>query len=444
MRRGIKRNIILVLMWGVNLTLAMFCCLIVWLDRKIKFRFTFPRDTAELAQKEKWCIRVLKENGILPASAVVTDFKIKPMKQELIFRSDIGVEISYRLADKNTTLKFIAKFAPIAGTLWNRAVFNLQLNHIKEIYFNRYFANEHKYISTPVVYYTGMSVATGNFCLLMEFMENSVHYLDCVTEGNLDYLQSVLGAKTAEEMSEEMPEAHFELALNGLASLHAFGWKSSDQHMNKIFPIVTATVDFFDSMVAGKWSIPARQILVQSWCRMNDPQTILHGDARVGNMMFPSKDGSGRFVLIDWQAVRKGKGVYDLAYFLLLSLSTEKRKALENKAIAKYYDFLISKGVRDYSREDLQEDYQHACLCVLVLLSLPMLSGEASAERDGALIFAWGMNIWRERLKSKFSEFDYQWMSSRYGITPEEGSGAVAEMNGIIARRLEQIKEENK
>src|SRR6185436_17073085 len=110
MKRGIVRNIMVAVMWDINLTLALFCYVIVWLDRKFKFRFAFPRNTAELAQREQWCIRALSENGMLPANAKVQRFSVTPMKQELIFRSDIGIaEVNYTVEDERKTLKCIAK-----------------------------------------------------------------------------------------------------------------------------------------------------------------------------------------------------------------------------------------------------------------------------------------------------------------------------------------------
>ncbi|MBL8951407.1 MAG: phosphotransferase [Myxococcaceae bacterium] len=47
-------------------------------------------------------------------------------------------------------------------------------------------------------------------------------------------------------------------------------------------------------------------------------RSVLHGDARVGNMLFPTVP-RGRFVLFDWQAVRTGRAEFDVAYFLMLS-----------------------------------------------------------------------------------------------------------------------------
>ena len=174
---------------------------------------------------------------------------------------------------------------------------------------------------------------------------------------------------------------------------------------------------------------------------MNRPQTVLHGDSRIGNMMFPSAPGRGRYVLIDWQATRRGTAAFDLAYFLILSLISHHRQAVEKASVDDYYRLLISKGVKDYTREDLEEDYRHACLCTLVLLSLPLLSGEVSVEGIAAQIFVFGMGVWRERMRIRFEDFDYKWMADRYNITEQQSREAVAEMLGVIEQRLKDISD---
>ncbi|MDB5281736.1 MAG: hypothetical protein JWO06_811 [Bacteroidota bacterium] len=417
MNRGIIRNLKLALMWSVVLPVTFFSYIIAWLDRNLKFWMPFPRDTDQLAAKQQWCAKALKKNGVLPSDAIINNYKVKSLSQDTIFRSNIGVlEIAYTSNGASNTLKCMAKFAPTVGSVWNRTIFNLQLNHIKEIFFNKHFVAVDKEVASPAVYCAELSIFTGNFCLIMEYMGDCIEY-----------------------PLEELPAAQFDRVLDGMAALHAKYWKDNSKRMGLVFPILETHVDFFDSMVAGKWSINARNILVKSWNCMNAPETIIHGDARVGNMMFPNPAGGGRFVFIDWQAVRKGKGAFDLAYFLVLSLTSEKLVEVEQTTLETYHRYLISKGVKDYAVDNLKRDYNHACLCVLLLLALPMLSGEASAEGEGAKIFAWGMNIWRERLQEKFKTFDYVWMAQHYGLAEKDSRAAIDEMLNVIDARLKGI-----
>ena len=258
-------------------------------------------------------------------------------------------------------------------------------------------------------------------CLITEYLENNVEY----TEGVYETL---------------LPQ-HLQLAIKGMANLHARFWGAEAAKTKQVFPITNSTVYLFELFMVFSWSKAARKLLVQSWCYMNEPQTILHGDARIGNMMFPNPDTTGgRFAFIDWQAVRKGKATFDLAYFLVLSLTPEHRQQVEDTCLENYYATLVENGVSNYTFHDLKTDYRHACICILVLLSLPLLSGEASAEGQAALYFAYGMGIWRERMRIKFTDFDYAWMARQYNLTEEECRNAINEMLEVISNRLNKIE----
>lgn len=426
MNRPFLQNLKTALLWIILLPIVGTTYLVVWLDRKLKFPLPFPRDVNALAEQKDWCINELKKNGVLPADAVIDDYKVTPLNQTIIFRSNAGVlEIKYSSGGVQQSLKCFAKFAPTMGTVWNKTIFNLQLNHIKEGNFNNYFAKVDD-IPAPKVYCSVISANTGHLCLITEHMSDCMEYLETVYE--------------------VFPQHHLDLALEGMATLHARYWmgivdntNTGNDRMKYVLPIEDSTVYLMDSIVASSWSIAARKILEKSWCLMNEQQTVVHGDARIGNMMFPSSAGKGRFVLIDWQAVRKGTGVYDLAYFLILSLHSEHRKQVEQQSIDTYYRHLVAKGVRNCSREELEDDYKHACLCVMVLLSLPLLSGEVSVEDKAAMIFAWGMGVWRQRLQDKFEDFDYAWFARNYSLTETEAKNAVTEMLSVIEARLKLL-----
>ena len=394
--------------------------IVVWLDRKLRFRLPFPRDLNQLTERKPWLINELKKNGILPTDAEIENCEVTSLNQTLIFRSNAGiVEIKYRHHSEHHVLKCFAKFAPTMGSVWNRTIFNIQINHIKESWFNLYFVNQDTAVPAPRVYYSQVSLLTGNLCLITEHMGDDIEYRECAYRS--------------------FPQEHLDLVLDGLASLHAQYWGDTSERMKKVTEIGDTMVYMFDWMVSGSWSIPARKVLVKSWCLMNQPQTVLHGDSRIGNMMFPSAPGRGRYVLIDWQATRRGRAAFDLSYFLMLSLISYHRKAVEQASIDKYYKLLVEKGVKNYTREDLEEDYRHGCLCTLVLLSLPMLSGEVSVDGMAAQLFVFGMGVWRERVRICFEDFDYNWMSDRYGITEQQSRDAVTEMLAVIEQRLKGI-----
>lgn len=414
------RVIQIAVIWVLYLPIVFGTYIVVWLDRKIHFKLPFPRNVDELSRNPVWLYEALQKTNAIANSATYLTCNVIPLKSEMIFRSDACVaQLVYVLNGKQIEEKYFVKFAPTKGTVWNRAIFNLQLNHIKETDFNQDFVKTDASIPAPKVHVALNSPLTGNLCLVTEYMQNNVEFLDSIYTG--------------------FEQQHLLLVLKGLATLHAKFWEISSVEKPKVMPIEPSTVLLFDNILW--WSGVSqctRKVVEHSWILMNEKETVLHGDARIGNMMFPKSDKEGRFVFIDWQAVRQGKAVYDLAYFLVLSLEAKHRKNTELDAKSIYHSLLCESGV-EYPVEKFEIDYNHACLCVLSLISLPFLSGEASAEGDGAKIFAWGMNVWKERLAEKFDEFDYKWMTNAYQLSENECRSSVQELIALIEKRLSRI-----
>lgn len=375
--------------WLLVIPVAVVGWLVALLDRFLQPPMPFPRDLEALQRNEGWVRRQLKLEGKV---------EVTPLSKAVAFRSESGF---VRVGDRD----FFVKHAPKVGSVWNRTIFNVQQNALKEVLFNGQFLPEHDGIPAPKVYVAKVERLTSNLCLITERMTGATEY---------------------REDAPSLRAAHIDAAVDGLAALHTRCWGTKTK---LVMPIAPGVVRWFASLAAvSGWSPAARKLVVQSWLRMNEPQTVIHGDARVGNMMFGS-----RFVLIDWQAVRLGRGAFDLAYFLLLSLTPKQRRAVQARCLERY------RAAVPAASAELDDDFRHAWVCTLVLLSLPLLSGEASADAESAKVFVGGMGLWRERLRVAFEEFDFGWLAKAHGVTEPEGRAAVTELLGVIERRLHGI-----
>jgi hypothetical protein len=72
------------------------------------------------------------------------------------------------------------------------------------------------------------------------------------------------------------------------------------------------------------------------------PRTLVHGDAHVGNTYIEHD----RVSMADWQNVRRESPVFDVAYFLGSSLTTDDRRIHERELIAGYREDLVHAGVQ--------------------------------------------------------------------------------------------------
>lgn len=96
------------------------------------------------------------------------------------------------------------------------------------------------------------------------------------------------------------------------------------------------------------------------------PQTLTHGDFRLDNMFFDAGGGDG-FTVIDWQTSGLiGDGLYDIAYFMTTSVSTEVRRGIERRAVKEYCDLLRDSGASDMSFEQCWHRYRRNVLGMLV------------------------------------------------------------------------------
>lgn len=81
-----------------------------------------------------------------------------------------------------------------------------------------------------------------------------------------------------------------------------------------------------------------------------EPMTLLHRDVQVDNILFHDDTVS----ILDWQFVGKGRGAYDLAYFLISSLDPAVRRGHEKDLLQRYVAGL---GRADYGFEQCWQDY---------------------------------------------------------------------------------------
>ena len=87
------------------------------------------------------------------------------------------------------------------------------------------------------------------------------------------------------------------------------------------------------------------------------PHTFLHGDLRLDQLFFAVGADDPPLTALDWQIVGKGRGAYDVAYFLSQSLPTETRRSCESQLLERYTERLAEHGIV-YAPNDLLRDYR--------------------------------------------------------------------------------------
>jgi aminoglycoside/choline kinase family phosphotransferase len=194
-------------------------------------------------------------------------------------------------------------------------------------------------VRTPQCYWAGGDPATGVYGLVLEDLSH-------LTNGD-----QLAGATPDQAAASIDALARWQAAESGDGRSSRLEWMpstSSDPMYLGLQPMLEAVWPTFvdqlgDQAPAGTLGVLEASIpsLTENFqMRLLEP-TLVHSDFRVDNLFF---DDDGVIVL-DWQAVATGQGLYDLTYFLAGSLSTDRRRADERALVERYRSGLAEGGV---------------------------------------------------------------------------------------------------
>lgn len=107
---------------------------------------------------------------------------------------------------------------------------------------------------------------------------------------------------------------------------------------------------------------------------------VLHGDPHPGNVYLLDDAGATRAGLLDWQAVRRGDGVRDVSYLLVLGLTVEDRRAWERDLLTYYADRLAAAGGPALPVDDLLS--RHRRMVGYAFVSATFTSGLGGLQGD--------------------------------------------------------------
>ena len=192
-------------------------------------------------------------------------------------------------------------------------------------------------------------------------------------------------------------------ALRQMAGLHGPCWEAPDLAASPWVNRATPESDAFTaSIVAGVFPgflerygdrlEAAHVALLEAFlprlggwmARARGPQTVVHADFRLDNMLFTPGDPAP--VVVDYQTVSWGCGAYDLAYFVGGSLEPEMRRAHVDDLLAGYHGALVDHGVTGYPLDQLRADYRRECFGGLMMAVGASMMVKQTARGDEMFI----------------------------------------------------------
>ena len=227
--------------------------------------------------------------------------------------------------------------------------------HRREYVFYRDIAT-HGYVRVPALYYGDFDPRSHRFVLVLEDL------------GGMEAIPHIVG----------MDAARARLAVRQIAGLQGRFWEAADdpalsacrEFLNTRESRILQTVcllalpaaldrfgDLFSADTRRLTEAFGTRIAAHFAAVSDGPKTVVHGDYRADNMLFGREAGDD-LAVIDWQGFGIGCGIYDVAFFLGTSVTSDVRRRIERDAVDEYYDIVGGPGTQNYTREDCWRSYR--------------------------------------------------------------------------------------
>lgn len=324
-----------------------------------------------------WLTNALRTSNTI-REATVTAFAVDPLGDEQGITGQLArVRLTYDKQETGAPQSLIAKFP--ATDAETRNIF--RSHYLREVGFYQELAPKTK-LRTPHCYYSSLDVDTLDYVLLLE---------DLAPARSGDW---VAGCTLAEA----------ELAIRQIAEFHATWWARPE--LTQMTWLLPPGLDSF-AQAQASYKRQLRPFLDKMAGRIPDallaigervgeqyitilqrvhgrPQTILHKDYQLGNLFFNAPASDSPLIVIDWQGITLGLGVFDVATFLGGNIAPHERRAKEMEFLKLYHAILVDNGVQNYSFEQCFEDYRF-CMLYMVIRYVLVVGGDFLTPEQEAM-----------------------------------------------------------
>ncbi len=218
----------------------------------------------------------------------------------------------------------------------------------------------------PRPYFSDFDSDSGAFCLITEdvsYMRPGDQVEGCTFEEAMAVTQYV--ARLHSTFWTELPDERlnwapaFDGGSGYFERMHSVAWRQLERSFDHV-P---------GGLIEAARRIAPRVSEIKT--RLSQPPvTLVHGDLRLDNIFLENSSGAGGIKLIDWQAIRLGRGMYDLAYFLSTSVPVDLRATKQDELVSIYLESLSLNGVTGYTLEDCNEDFRWALLDIVTFVGV--------------------------------------------------------------------------
>lgn len=298
-----------------------------------------------------WITEAMKSEGTLK-DALVVSIRKKAIGEDESFTGGTltRVELEYSSQAPNAPRSLIVKLSPTDPEI----LLALKGNYQREGYFYSAFS-PNRNLPIPYCYYEDFDHETGEGVLLLEDLSH--------------YRRVAFTSGCAPQDVEKV--------IRALATIHSHGWNSrqlkemSGVELLEDFPFpdlwaqypqkATALLPDLplpDSFLAIGQFVADNALSIFERFFESDPLTCTHRDIHLDNVLFGVGEGDAPAIILDWQAAGRGKGVSDVAYFMISSVPSGQRRQTEQGLLRLYHTLLLENGIENYSFAQCWFDYK--------------------------------------------------------------------------------------
>jgi thiamine kinase-like enzyme len=306
----------------------------------------------------EWLTAVLRRSGKLSRSAEVRAIALSDPGREASYAGYVvRLQVAYSPEDTAAPRSMIAK---LPAPEWSIR-FLFRTIYRNEAYFYRQLAGDIP-IPVPECYAALLNRRRTRSMLLLEdlsaFAATGDHDTGCTLDEaglalrRLAELHAAWWENPALQTTEWLGRYQVDSRQNWL--IYVGAWLPFQYRLRHITP--PGTLGLFRNL----WRFHAQLKQMEK----DRPRTLQHGDFRLANLAFTGDD----VYAFDWQVIRSGPPLFDVAWFMLTSLTIEQRRSAEPALLETYHRALGNSGVDCYSIEELMDDFRLA-----LLLTIPQI-----------------------------------------------------------------------
>lgn len=316
----------------------------------------------------EWLTEVLHRSGSLPAESTVASVVLEPLPGA---RGDVTTGEVARLrltyagdrgsAPASVIVKSPSRSAAQRERAVDRGLYEAEVRFLREL-------DPHTPVRTPHVFLAEVTAGGAEFVVVMEDL------------GHLVMGDELEGVDLDQATAAVVAMADLHASWWGRVDTPEMAWVPSIVHpheveLTEMWPTLWLgfRAKFADVLPEGAEA--AGEAIADDYWRVIDhlarwPWTLLHQDYRVDNLFFDAANRDEPVVVIDWQGIGRGPGLYDLCHFLGGSLTVADRRRSERSLVETYAHRLAAHGIEGLDLDELWYDYRfgHLACCAAVMI----------------------------------------------------------------------------